>query len=541
MNGLRRPKIAEGLLVAVPLVLCGLVWCESTPTASADPQVNEVLHKAADFIEAKKKFKLVVDVEMVLEAQGRKVEVKNAYLLSAQRPDQLAMRLKEGDNGVTLVSDGKQFWRAIPAMKKYMVGEAPASMDEVFKDQSAAVMGMGIGGAFFDALFSENAYERLTAGWPATRDLGSEEIDGKPCQHLRFEQLEYDWDAWIETGAEPLVRKVAFEVKKLPGSGNEALPGVKLSLVYGLKDWDLDPKFEDDEFVFNPPADWQKVDRLFGGRDEKRKRTHPLLGKPAPDFELAKRGGGKVNLAAYKDKDVVILDFWATWCGPCVRALPTIAKVAAKYRDKGVVFYAVDLEESPEDVEQFLKEQKLDIPVLFDSDNAVAKLYQVSGIPQTVVIGKDGTVQVVHVGLLPDLEKRLSGELDDLLAGKDLAAEAHVSLQKSQGDVEGMSRAWSRDGAWSGVAAAIGEEAIFALGLGGKLHRDQRQGGQPGRGDDRRQRAAAARRPSHRRQEFAICSRFRSGDRPSKPTWRAESTFGRTKRGRASTTCGRPT
>lgn len=468
MNGLRRPRIAEGLLVAIPLVLCSMAGCETTPTASADPQVNELLRKAADFIEAEKKFKLVIDVEMVLEAQGKKVEVKNAYLLSAQRPDRLAMRLKEGDNGVTLVTDGKQFWRAIPAMKKYMVGEAPASMDEVFKDQSAAVMGMGIGGAFFDALISENAYDRLTVRVAATRDLGSEEIDGKPCQHLRFEQLEYDWDTWIETGAQPLVRKAAFEVKKLPGSGNEALPGVKLSLAYVLKDWDLDPKFADDEFVFDPPADWQKVDRLFGEGDEE-EPPHPLLGKPAPDFELAKRGGGKVDLAAYKGKDVVILDFWATWCGPCVRALPTIAKVAAKYRDRGVVFYAVDLEESPEDVAQFLKEQQLDIPVLFDSDNAVAKLYKVSGIPQTVLIGKDGTVQVVHVGLLPDLEKRLSGELDDLLAGKDLAGEAQASLQKAQGDVEGMSRAWSHDGAWSGAAPATAEEAVFALALGGKL------------------------------------------------------------------------
>jgi peroxiredoxin len=277
---------------------------------------------------------------------------------------------------------------------------------------------MGIGGTFFNALLSDHVYDELTAKVTGSRDLGLEDIDEKTCRHLRFEQIDYDWDAWIETTNQPLIRKVSFQIKKFPESVGQELPNMKMSLVYGLNDWELDPKLPEDEFAINPPEEWTKVDNLTA---EPAEAPHALVGKPAPEFELEKRGGGKVDLAQYRDKDVVILDFWATWCPPCVKALPTIGKVAEKYRDKGVVFYAVDLEETPDDVEQFLKDQKLDIPVLFDSDNAVAKLYQVSGIPQTVLIGKDGTVQVVHVGLKPDLENLLSGELDDLLAGKDLA------------------------------------------------------------------------------------------------------------------------
>jgi peroxiredoxin len=422
MTRLRPALIAKGWIVAIPLFLGFLVGCEPAPTATADPQVPELLRKAATFIEGQKTFKLTVDVEMRLEAQDQKAEVKNTYLLSVARPDRLSMRLKEGENGLTLTTDGKQFLRAIPMLKKYVLGDAPASAAEVFKDPSALFLGMGIGGTFFNALLSDHVYDELMAKVTGSRDLGLEDIDEKSCRHLRFEQIDYDWDAWIETTNQPLIRKVSFQIKKFPESVGQDLPNMKMSLVYGLNDWDLDPKLPEDEFAINPPEEWTKVDNLTADAAE---APHPLVGKPAPEFELEKRGGGKVELAQYRDKDVVILDFWATWCPPCVKALPTIGKVAEKYRDKGVVFYAVDLEETPDEVEQFLKDEKLDIPVLFDSDQAVAKLYGVSGIPQTVLIGKDGTVQVVHVGLKPDLENLLSGELDDLLAGKDLANAGH--------------------------------------------------------------------------------------------------------------------
>jgi thiol-disulfide isomerase/thioredoxin len=147
---------------------------------------------------------------------------------------------------------------------------------------------------------------------------------------------------------------------------------------------------------------------------------NPLLGKEAPEFSLELLDGSKANLSENKGK-IVILDFWATWCGPCRRGLPIVASVAEKYKDKGVVFYAVNQGEATEDIKKFLKDSKLTCPVALDTEDEVGELYGVRGIPHTVIIDKEGTVQVVHVGFSPDLKESLERDIESLLAGKKLA------------------------------------------------------------------------------------------------------------------------
>ncbi|MDR1190593.1 MAG: TlpA family protein disulfide reductase [Verrucomicrobiales bacterium] len=142
---------------------------------------------------------------------------------------------------------------------------------------------------------------------------------------------------------------------------------------------------------------------------EFRPAAHPLEGKPAPDFTLEDANGKKVSLSALKGK-MVVLDFWATWCPPCVEGLPKIWRVMQMH--PGVVFYAVNLQESNADVEKFLQMEKLaKLPVLLDKDGKVANAYQVTGIPETVIIGKDGVIRKIHVGLMKDVKKELGAVL----------------------------------------------------------------------------------------------------------------------------------
>ena len=169
----------------------------------------------------------------------------------------------------------------------------------------------------------------------------------------------------------------------------------------------------DDAFKYTPPDD-AKIAEPQG--------SHPLLAKPAPSFKLELLEGGEFDLSRLKGKNIVILDFWATWCGPCIRVMPVMEEVANEYKDKGVILIAVNLRESPQKIRSFLQKQGLHPVVALDKDGAEGTIYKAQYIQQTVIIGKEGIVQAVHVGALPNLKKILKKELDDLLAGKKLAS-----------------------------------------------------------------------------------------------------------------------
>ncbi len=149
-------------------------------------------------------------------------------------------------------------------------------------------------------------------------------------------------------------------------------------------------------------------------------------------FDALDTAGEPIDLGALMGKKVVILDFWATWCGPCVAAMPKINQVAQEYADKGVAFYAVNQGEDAETILAFLKEQELDVPVAMDPDSVAGRKYAVEGLPTSVIIGNDGRVQVVHVGFSPTLDSKLREELDALLDGKDLAADELAEWNKKR-------------------------------------------------------------------------------------------------------------
>ena len=102
--------------------------------------------------------------------------------------------------------------------------------------------------------------------------------------------------------------------------------------------------------------------------------------------------------------------------------MPIMEEVANEYKDKGVILIAVNLRESAQKIRSFLQKQGLHPVVALDKDGAVGTVYKAQYIPQTVIIDKDGIVQAVHVGALPNLKDTLKKELDDLLAGKKLAS-----------------------------------------------------------------------------------------------------------------------
>lgn len=139
-----------------------------------------------------------------------------------------------------------------------------------------------------------------------------------------------------------------------------------------------------------------------------------LVGKPAPTFDLELLNGGRFRLAEMKGQ-VVVLDFWATWCGPCLAAMPQVDRAARAFAGQGVQLVAVNLEEAPKQIKSMLERHKLELTVALDRDGAVAGKYQASAIPQTVIIDREGNVSRVFIGANPHLEDQIREALNTLL------------------------------------------------------------------------------------------------------------------------------
>jgi thiol-disulfide isomerase/thioredoxin len=152
-----------------------------------------------------------------------------------------------------------------------------------------------------------------------------------------------------------------------------------------------------------------------------------LVGKPAPPIDLERLGGGRFRLANYVGNDVVMVDIWATWCGPCRKELPILAEVAREYRSRGLVFCAVSLGDERQKVAQFIKGEKLNVAVDLDEKGAVAGAYHANAIPMLVLIDKAGIVRYVHVGLRSNLKSALRSEIDGLLSAPTVAESEHRS------------------------------------------------------------------------------------------------------------------
>jgi thiol-disulfide isomerase/thioredoxin len=143
----------------------------------------------------------------------------------------------------------------------------------------------------------------------------------------------------------------------------------------------------------------------------------PLVGKPAPAFKLPMLAGpAEFDLNKQRGR-IVILDFWASWCGPCLKTMPVLEKVVREQPTEAKVdLIAVNLEETPRQITAMLDRHGWKMPVALDQDGAVAAKYAATAIPQTVIIDREGKVARLFVGGGPQFEAELRSALTDILA-----------------------------------------------------------------------------------------------------------------------------
>ncbi len=370
-------------------------------------------------------------VEMLVDSlvSGQVVESQTStFQIASVQPNEFTIYLKEPEQRTRIYCDGKTMSVALAPDAYFRLPqpmstqEAVTSLPVPMGPYPEPMLAMTLAGA--DPAIS------MIAGMRSIEIVDRDDFRGKiPAVHLRGVQADaVTWDLWMSSGEKPEPLRLLVDLTPMLVASDELqVPdGFSHQVRYDFLSWRVTGDVDSALFVHKPEKDAKEYESLedyyasLSGVVE----DHPLLGKRALRFRTKTLDGRTFDLKSQAGK-VVVLDFWATWCTPCLAAMPVLKEVTSKYDRKNVIFLALNTgEESPE-ISKFLEEHDLKYNVLIDPQGKIADAYKADAIPLTMVIGKSGEIESVHVGFMgaDSLRQRLKDELDVLTIGGRIASQ----------------------------------------------------------------------------------------------------------------------
>lgn len=135
---------------------------------------------------------------------------------------------------------------------------------------------------------------------------------------------------------------------------------------------------------------------------------------PAANFTLKSASGKNFRLSEYRGQ-VVLINFWASWCGPCRQEMPHLDSIQKKYQDLGFTVFGVNVEKDRAMADKILRDIPVSFPILFDTENEVSQVYDVDAMPATVLVDRNGEIRFMHRGYKPGYELEYERQIKTLI------------------------------------------------------------------------------------------------------------------------------
>ncbi|MDB6027567.1 MAG: thiol-disulfide isomerase-like thioredoxin [Verrucomicrobiales bacterium] len=373
-----------------------------------DPAAHVVIQRMEKAYQNLKSARLGGHVEINLEFPGTSETNSQSFNSSFEAPNKFRHEIT---NGLTLGSDGdkgfvydkkeKSYARFDFPMGKLLVENLPPLVPHILQVRNPSLL----------FAISKTPFTELSHNFDEVTKMPDVKVNGTNYNALRFGSgKESGQITMLVDQKTDLIRRFKVDFKPaLEEAGKKHVNAAMLLVDY--ESVHPNASVVDGEFDWTPPEEAIDIHEAAGAARSENATTH-LEGTMAPNFTLTSLDNKVVSLYELRGK-VVVLDFWATWCPPCVASLPKFAALSKEEKDPGVQFFAINLQENRETIQDFLEKRKLALTVLRDQNGNTAKLFGVESIPQTIIIGKDGVVTKVFSGFSPDMEPEIQNAIND--------------------------------------------------------------------------------------------------------------------------------
>jgi thiol-disulfide isomerase/thioredoxin len=381
-------------MVSLPLVLMSAVLACAQSAPSAPPSEGLVLLQrvAQHYADAKSYDIELVEEQTSMRQYGHSWSKK--VLVAAEAPGDSSYYQGISDSGGAIqVTDGKNVWRYRPDEHRYTIksyasqnaaNSGPIAMQEM---------------ALMNARYLRGELAELAKNFKSAERLPDETItvNGQKilCQVIRVRSSDqkrerpsylFEKTIWIDVEHGTILKTVE-RAHTFMLSGTARIP-MDQETVNSYTKTVLDGAVPDSLFTFTPPSDAKLIQDF---PDPRESYGLSMTGDQAPPLKFKSADGKVVALESFRGKPV-LLDFWATWCAPCVAALPQIAQIYQEAKDKGLVLLTVDQDEDQAKAASFLAKKDYTWPNFHDGDGEIEKLMGSSGVPRTVLVDAQGQI-----------------------------------------------------------------------------------------------------------------------------------------------------